>query len=265
MEERNEYVGCDGYDSYKYYNIIDYETCCTCPHFSDNWREERLECLEKKCPKLAKNETKDNSQNDDNYKEYTDDNFFIEGLFIIVSMINKYNLANTPVIDYKKDENLDLLFSIANIVNNCNDENCASVYQEGYGKNKDLELYVCKENYKQCFIKTKKNSKLVDEIHNVNIKDKSLVRELYRIYNYENFEVRMEKMEKARQKIEEYLQEDNESIYCTIHDESICAYWGDKLQFKVERNNQKWYVVGNLNIDYAVEIQNILKENELSQ
>jgi hypothetical protein len=56
MLERNEYTGSDHHGTYKYYDIIDYDNCCVCPYFSDNWREERFECLKKDCTKLCKNE-----------------------------------------------------------------------------------------------------------------------------------------------------------------------------------------------------------------
>ena len=48
MLERNEYTGSDHHGTYKYYDIIDYDNCCICPYFSDNWREERFECLKKR-------------------------------------------------------------------------------------------------------------------------------------------------------------------------------------------------------------------------
>ena len=38
-------TGCDFGGEYKYYDIIDYDKCCTCVHFSDNEYEERFECL----------------------------------------------------------------------------------------------------------------------------------------------------------------------------------------------------------------------------
>ena len=39
--------GCDSGGTYEYYDILDYDKCCTCAHFSDNWHEERFECLNK--------------------------------------------------------------------------------------------------------------------------------------------------------------------------------------------------------------------------
>lgn len=40
--------------TYKYNDIIDYDKCCTCRSFSDNWHEERFECLNKKqCDDLS--------------------------------------------------------------------------------------------------------------------------------------------------------------------------------------------------------------------
>lgn len=56
MKERNEYIGNDAHGEYKYYDIIDYDTCCNCKHFSDNWRYERFECFSKICRKENKNE-----------------------------------------------------------------------------------------------------------------------------------------------------------------------------------------------------------------
>ena len=38
-------IGYDYYGYYEYHNIKDYDECCTCRHFYDNWYEERFECL----------------------------------------------------------------------------------------------------------------------------------------------------------------------------------------------------------------------------
>lgn len=34
---------------YKYYEILDYDVCCRCEHFSDNKKEERYECGSPTC------------------------------------------------------------------------------------------------------------------------------------------------------------------------------------------------------------------------
>lgn len=38
-------MGCYAGGEYEYYDIKDYDTCCRCRYFSDNWHEERFECL----------------------------------------------------------------------------------------------------------------------------------------------------------------------------------------------------------------------------
>lgn len=48
-KNRRERTGVYHGGEYVYYDIIDYETCCTCEHFSDNWYEERFECTSKRC------------------------------------------------------------------------------------------------------------------------------------------------------------------------------------------------------------------------
>ena len=49
-------IGCDYGGKYEYHDIKDYDKCCTCKYFSDNWHEERFECL------------KPNNKEDDCYK-----------------------------------------------------------------------------------------------------------------------------------------------------------------------------------------------------
>lgn len=43
------YTGRDQGGEYIYYNIIDYDTCCTCENFHDNNYEERFECSSENC------------------------------------------------------------------------------------------------------------------------------------------------------------------------------------------------------------------------
>ena len=38
-------IGVDAGGEYEYVDIKDYDECCTCRYFSDNWHEERFECL----------------------------------------------------------------------------------------------------------------------------------------------------------------------------------------------------------------------------
>ena len=44
------YIGVDHSGQYEYYDIIDYDRCCTCEHFYDNWYETQFECLCERCP-----------------------------------------------------------------------------------------------------------------------------------------------------------------------------------------------------------------------
>lgn len=37
-------IGCYAGGEYEYHDIKDYDMCCGCRHFSDNWHEERFEC-----------------------------------------------------------------------------------------------------------------------------------------------------------------------------------------------------------------------------
>lgn len=37
----------DHYSKYEYYDIKDFDTCCTCKHFCDNETETRFECWAK--------------------------------------------------------------------------------------------------------------------------------------------------------------------------------------------------------------------------
>lgn len=37
-------IGCDHYSEYEYYDIKDFNTCCTCKHCYDNELETRFEC-----------------------------------------------------------------------------------------------------------------------------------------------------------------------------------------------------------------------------
>mgnify|MGYP000888297175 CR=1 FL=1 len=232
MLDRAEHIGNNHYSTYKYYDIIDYENCCVCPYFSDNWREERLECLKRDCHKLCKNEGGSDTECNDNCKNNTDCDF------------------------------TDFLFLLTNIVKCCNDGDCYSQSIDNYGKNKDLIISIGKDNFDEAFIKTTKDSKLVDEVHNVNVKDKSLVSELWRIYNYGNFEIRIDKLEKARRKIEEYLLEDYENMHCIIYGDSIDVYCSEDLEFCIiyDKPCKKWYISGELDLDQAVNIKKILSE-----
>ena len=38
-------IGCDYDVQYEYHEIKDYDICCTCQYFYDNWHETRFECL----------------------------------------------------------------------------------------------------------------------------------------------------------------------------------------------------------------------------
>ena len=38
-------IGTDRGGTYFFYDIIDYDCCCSCQYFSDNFQEERFECL----------------------------------------------------------------------------------------------------------------------------------------------------------------------------------------------------------------------------
>lgn len=40
-------IGCDYYEEYEYYDIKDFNTCCTCEYFYDNEMETRFECHKK--------------------------------------------------------------------------------------------------------------------------------------------------------------------------------------------------------------------------
>lgn len=40
-------IGYDYGGQYKYHEIKDYNICCTCQYFYDNWYETRFECLKK--------------------------------------------------------------------------------------------------------------------------------------------------------------------------------------------------------------------------
>ena len=44
------HIGVDHEGQYTYYDIIDYDRCCTCENFYDNWYETRFECSCKRCP-----------------------------------------------------------------------------------------------------------------------------------------------------------------------------------------------------------------------
>ena len=46
---RMSHIGIDYEGQYTYYDIIDYDRCCTCEHFYDNWYETRFECSCKRC------------------------------------------------------------------------------------------------------------------------------------------------------------------------------------------------------------------------
>lgn len=37
-------TGFDHYEEYQYFDIKDYDTCCTCKYFCDNEMETRFEC-----------------------------------------------------------------------------------------------------------------------------------------------------------------------------------------------------------------------------
>ena len=52
-------IGYDAGGKYEYYDIKDYDMCCTCRYFSDNWHETRFECL-------------NNTQDDDCYEDMYD-------------------------------------------------------------------------------------------------------------------------------------------------------------------------------------------------
>jgi len=41
----NKHIGSYAGGTYEYLEIKEYKECCCCRHFSDNWHEERFECL----------------------------------------------------------------------------------------------------------------------------------------------------------------------------------------------------------------------------
>ena len=47
--DTKEYCGYDHGGEYSYYNIVDYDICCTCENFHDNNYEERFECSSENC------------------------------------------------------------------------------------------------------------------------------------------------------------------------------------------------------------------------
>lgn len=52
-------IGCYEGGCYEYSEIKDYNICCTCSHFYDNWHEARFECL---------NDTQDDDCYEDRYE-----------------------------------------------------------------------------------------------------------------------------------------------------------------------------------------------------
>ena len=48
---REEHIGVDEYNTYTYYEIIDFEYCLGCEHFIDNGKQCRFECYAKNCIK----------------------------------------------------------------------------------------------------------------------------------------------------------------------------------------------------------------------
>lgn len=40
-------IGYDHHSEYEYYDIKDFDTCCTCKYFCDNEMETRFECCAK--------------------------------------------------------------------------------------------------------------------------------------------------------------------------------------------------------------------------
>jgi len=58
INEKN--TGCDHNSNYSYFDIKDYDTCCTCEDFYDNEIETRFECHTKsQCGDCYKNKYED--------------------------------------------------------------------------------------------------------------------------------------------------------------------------------------------------------------
>ena len=69
--EKGKIMKRKGYDEcseYEYYDIIDYQYCCTCKHFYDNEKQQRFERLRKS---ETDNECYKNKFDEENYYDRT--------------------------------------------------------------------------------------------------------------------------------------------------------------------------------------------------